>query len=90
VFHAEAHLVNLIPRFTLHGIYDRQNVGNFKDIRTLDPNTIAIAEARYQLLSFLALGVHYSWTFAFDNHPDVNTYRPLEQFTPKVMFEYGF
>jgi hypothetical protein len=90
VFHAEAHLTRLVPRLTLHAVYDKQGVGSLSDIRRLDDRTVALAEALYRLNSFMLIGLEYRWTFAFDYTPDVQAYRPIERFTPKVIFAYSF
>ena len=90
VFHAEAHLLKVIPRITMRAIYDKQGINSFSDIRTLDDRSVAIAEATYRVNRFLLIGVDYRWTFAFDDNPNIQTYRPIERFSPKILFEYGF
>jgi|GEM_PF-4380430 len=90
VFHAEAHIARLIPNLTLHAVYDKQNIRNFGDIRTLDDRSVVMAEIQYRLHAYLVVGIDYRWTFVFDEAPDILTYRPIERIYPKVVFACVF
>ncbi|MBT5877025.1 MAG: hypothetical protein HOH43_26620, partial [Candidatus Latescibacteria bacterium] len=90
VFHGEAHLLQTIPRVTVRAVYDKQGVGGLSDLKRLDNRSIALAEATYRIYPFLLVGFDYRWTFAFDDAPNVKTYRPQERFSPKIMFDLKF
>lgn len=90
VLHAEARALNLIPRMMLRASYDKKGISKLSDIRTLDDRSVIIAEARYHVISFVALSLEYRWTFVFDERPNFQVYRPQERFSPKVLFEYAF
>ncbi|MBI4553513.1 MAG: hypothetical protein HY710_14710 [Candidatus Latescibacteria bacterium] len=90
VLHAEARLLNVIPRMTLRASYDKKGVRRLSDLRTLDERSVVLAEANYRMASFLLVGLEYRWTFVFDDRPHFQVYRPQERFFPKVLFEYAF
>ncbi len=90
IFHGEAHLIHTIPKLSIRAVYDKQGVGSLTDLRKLDNRSIAQAEATYRIYQNLLLGFEYRWTFAFDENPNVYTFRPLERFTAKLMFETVF
>ncbi len=90
IFHGEAHLIHPIPKLSIRAVYDKQGVGRLADLRKFDNRSIALAEATYGVYRFLLIGCEYRWTFAFDDNPDVHTFRPLERFSAKLMFETVF
>ena len=90
VFHVEAHLRRILPRVTLQAVYDKINLKGISDIRTLDDRSVALAKMLYQVNSFISVGLNYRWTYVFDSTPDVQTYRPIERFTPTIQFAYYF
>ena len=90
VFHMEAHLVGVLPRMTLHATYDKRNIKNLADIRRLDDRSVVLAEVLYKLNRYTSLGLEYRWTFSFDDAPNVQTYRPIERFFPKVILATAF
>lgn len=90
VFHGEAHLLQTIPRVTVRAVYDKQGVGGLSDLKRLDNRSVALAEATYRIYPFLLVGFDYRWTFAFDEAPNVRTFRPQERFSPKIMFDLKF
>lgn len=90
VFHAEAHVVGVIPRLTFHAMYDKRDIKNLADIRRLDDRSVVLTEVQYKLNRYTSLGLDYRWTFFFDDAPNVQTYRPIERFFPKVIFATVF
>lgn len=90
VFHAEAHLAGVIPRLTLHAMYHKRGIKNVADIRRLDDRSVVLTEVVYKLNRYVSLGLDYRWTFFFDDAPNIQTYRPIERFFPKVIFATVF
>lgn len=90
VLHLEAHLPDVVPRLTVRALYDKQNIRGFSDLRTLDDRSVLLAEVMYRAKPYLLIGFDYRWTFIFDEHPDIQTYRPQERFMAKMVFEARF
>ncbi|MEZ4764498.1 MAG: hypothetical protein R3C26_15355 [Calditrichia bacterium] len=58
--HVEANAPDL-SLLELRGYYDKINVETFKDVRTLDINSVLTADIGYELNNYLPLSVIYRW-----------------------------
>lgn len=77
-----------LPMIAIHATYDKKNIGNFKDVRTLDNRSIARLGIGYKIKPFLILFMDYIWTFELDE--DSNQYIPQERYSPRLVFSYEF
>jgi len=87
LLHLEARLIDLIPNVRLIAYYDKTNIEKFKDIRTLDIYSQAVAELGYVTYGILMVSLRYRWNF-IEVTPGV--YKPQERFEPRVSLVYDF
>ncbi len=87
ILHLEAQAPDLVPRFVLSGYYDKANIETFKDVRTLDINSVLTAEVGYRLNRFLVLSTIYRWYWI---ETDNGNYKPVERIEPRLSFNFQF
>ncbi|MCK5077792.1 MAG: hypothetical protein KAR38_15525 [Calditrichia bacterium] len=87
MFHAEALAPDLIPKFKLKAYYDKRHIKTFKDLRTLDFNSLAAAEVGYMLNSFIMVSTLYKWYWV---KAEDGSYKPRERVEPRISFVYNF
>ena len=89
ILHVEANAPDLVPRFELRGYYDKINVETFKDVRTLDINSVLTADIGYELNNYLLLSVIYRW-YWLEEPGNPGVYKPVERVEPRLSFRYNF
>lgn len=87
LLHLEARLMDLVPNVRLIAYYDKTNIEKFKDVRTLDIYSQAVAELGYVTYGILMISLRYRWNF-IEVTPGV--YKPQERFEPRVSLVYDF
>ncbi|MCB0299102.1 MAG: hypothetical protein KDE52_03545, partial [Calditrichaeota bacterium] len=71
------------------GYYDKINVETFKDVRTLDINSVLTADIGYELNNYLLLSVIYRW-YWLEEPGNPGVYKPVERVEPRLSFRYNF
>ena len=89
ILHVEANAPDLLPRIELRGYYDKRNIETFRDVRTLDINSILTGEVGYALNQYLLLSMVYRWYWV-EKPGQPGTYEPLERIEPRLSFRYNF
>jgi hypothetical protein len=87
MLHLEAQAPELIPKIRLYAYYDKKNIKTFKDVRTLDINSLATVEVGYMLNSFIQVSTLYRWYWV---EVGPNQYSPVERIEPRISFVYSF
>ena len=87
IMHLEALAPDLIPSFELRAYYDKLNIESFKDVRTLDINSVATVEVAYRLNRFMVLSTIYRW-YWIEVAP--GEFKPIERIEPRLSFRYQF
>ena len=90
ILHLEASAPDLIPNINLRAYYDKSNIESFRDVRTLDINSISTVEISYQLNRFMWLTAIYRWYWIEYVEDGIKMYRPIERFEPRITFSYTF
>ncbi len=85
LFHLEARLFDVVPGIRLLAYYDKTNVETFKDLRTLDIYSQAIAELGYMAYGFLMVSMRYRWNFI---KTEDGSYVPQERFEPRLSLNF--
>lgn len=81
ILHLEAGLIDLIPNIRLLTYYDKTNIESFRDARTLDIFSQAVAEIGYVTYGFIMVSLRYRWNY-IETSPGV--YKPQERFEPRI------
>jgi hypothetical protein len=81
----EARLFDIVPGIRLLAYYDKTNVETFKDLRTLDIYSQAIAELGYMAYGFLMVSMRYRWNFI---KTEDGSYVPQERFEPRLSLNF--
>lgn len=87
ILHLEAQAPELIPRIRLYAYYDKTNIGTFKDVRTLDINSIATVEVGYMMNSFIQISTIYRWYWI---ETENGVFKPVKRIEPRISFVYSF
>jgi hypothetical protein len=89
--HLEALAPDLVPKFELSAFYDKRGIDTFKDVRTLDNQSLMAVDVGYRLNFFLVLSTRYLWYWVeeVDEFGNVQ-YRPVERIEPRLSFSYRF
>jgi hypothetical protein len=91
VMHLEALAPDLIPKFELSAFYDKRGIQTFKDVRTLDNQSLLAVDVGYRLNAFLVISTVYYWYWVkeVDEFGNVE-YRPVERVEPRLSISYRF
>jgi hypothetical protein len=89
--HLEALAPDLIPKFELRAFYDKRGIQTFKDVRTLDNQSLLAVDVGYRLNFFLVISTVYYWYWVkeVDEFGNVE-YRPMERVEPRISISYKF
>lgn len=88
ILHIEARSTDLIPGVQLRYTYDKVGIETFKDARTLDYRSVAMADIGYRTYKFLLIGLQWRWNFVRDEK--TGTVKSQERFQPKIGFSMQF
>ena len=91
IMHLEALAPDLIPKFELRAFYDKRGIETFKDVRTLDNQSLLAVDVGYRLNFFLVISTVYYWYWVkeVDEFGNVE-YRPVERVEPRLSISYKF
>ena len=91
MLHLEAGLIDVVPNIRLLAYYDKTNIETFRDVRTLDIYSQAIAELGYVTYGILMVSMRYRWNFVKEEiSPGVYRYKPQERVEPRISLVYEF
>lgn len=88
MLHLGAGLSPSIPFLALEATYDKRGIGSFKDIRTLDYQSVARVGVGYKITPHLLFFMDYIWNYEWDE--DLQQYKPQERFQPRLTYRYYF
>ena len=88
ILHLGARSSDSIPFVSLEATYDKWGIGNFRDIWTLNYQSLARVGVGYKIKPYLLLYLDYLWTFQWDEN--LKRYKPQERFQPRLAFRYNF
>ena len=88
ILHLGGGLSPSIPFLYLETTYDKRNIRNWGDLRTLDYRSTARVSMGLKMKSALMLSMDYIWSYQWDE--TVEQYKPQERFQPTLTYRYTF
>ncbi|MBN2031403.1 hypothetical protein JW824_14310 [bacterium] len=88
MLHMGAGLSPSIPFLYMEATYDKRNIRNWKDLRTLDYRSTTRAGIGLKLKTSFVLSMDYIWSYQWDGR--LEQYRPQERFQPTLSYQYTF
>ena len=87
MLHLGAGLSESVPFLAVEATYDKWGIGSFKDIRTLNYQSLARVGVGWKIKPYLLLYMDYIWNFVWDE--ELEQYKPQERFQPRLAFRYA-
>ncbi len=88
VLHLAASATRGLPGVAFQAMYDKTEIGTFKDVTTLDNRSVARVSIGYKIRPYLILFMDYIWNFVEDE--ETGLYKPQERYAPRLVFQYNF